>query len=524
MAIILSHLMLGFLFALAGLGVGWWLRSHVSLQMSAPAPTNDTAVARDLLSGLHLLSARLAADVGHHNQQVHEVDRQLETRGRDNQVNDLVNQLLKANQAVQSKLSETEGRLDKLSETIEHHANEARTDPLTGLTNRRAFEEEATERLTRFQQSEQTFSLLLLDIDHFKQINDTFGHQAGDEVLRGVGRILRDNLRGRDIVSRFGGEEFTVLLPTTSLQQAKVCGESIRETLAETEFQLADQSISITVSLGIAEVLPYEEMDSLVNRSDQAMYAAKHAGRNRSYWHDGTLVHPVHPPTAVETPTEPNRKRKPSSLRVAPATQTDTIPVNATNRETVETMADAVTASSESRQPKSVSTARNTSQTAMANKTMFCQELRRRIAEWSRGGASFTTALVQLDQYDDLQRRNSDSMAREVMDAVASRVCEETREMDLIAKFDASTFGILFPDAKLRNAICIGERIRKAITQTKIVIDGRTVDATVSLGLTEVADDDDMATLVARAKSQLELAVGSGGNRSSFASGAMTAG
>ena len=159
----------------------------------------------------------------------------------------------------------------------------ATTDSLTGLANRRQFMVQAENERARTVRYGGQLSVLALDLDYFKTVNDSFGHQAGDLVLQQVARVCRESLREIDLVGRIGGEEFSVLLPQTSSQQAMNTAQRIRHTLANTQVTLEDsQTIRFTVSVGVATMgHDVVDLDTLLDHADQALYAAKRAGRNR---------------------------------------------------------------------------------------------------------------------------------------------------------------------------------------------------------------------------------------------------
>lgn len=153
-------------------------------------------------------------------------------------------------------------------------------DPLTGAFNRRTLERQADALLQQAQRRGQAYSLLLLDADHFKQVNDAFGHDAGDEVLRAVVAVLRQGLRPADLVGRLGGEEFVVVLPDAGTPAALQRAEQLRAAVAALRFEVAGRRVPLTVSIGLATA-GAESFADLLRRADHAMYAAKHAGRNR---------------------------------------------------------------------------------------------------------------------------------------------------------------------------------------------------------------------------------------------------
>lgn len=158
----------------------------------------------------------------------------------------------------------------------------ATTDALTGLHNRRHFFHLASDELDRAMGYGRLLSVVMLDVDHFKRVNDTYGHMVGDQVLCAVAETCRTTLRGTDIIGRYGGEEFAILLPDTSLENARHIAERLRATLAQTPIVAENTTLAITASLGVAALHPTEPLsiDALVDRADQALYAAKELGRN----------------------------------------------------------------------------------------------------------------------------------------------------------------------------------------------------------------------------------------------------
>ena len=154
-------------------------------------------------------------------------------------------------------------------------------DGLTQLFNRRYFDETLEREVNRCGRYKRPLSLVILDIDHFKQKNDRFGHVAGDAVLRQLAQAVRPKLRREDVFARTGGEEFALILPEVALAGAKITAEKVRETVAESVFTFDEEVIPCTISLGVAELLPSEDAVALYKRTDAALYRAKEGGRNR---------------------------------------------------------------------------------------------------------------------------------------------------------------------------------------------------------------------------------------------------
>jgi two-component system cell cycle response regulator len=157
----------------------------------------------------------------------------------------------------------------------------ALTDPLTGLYNRRYFEVHLQKLLQKNEQSKKAMAILMMDIDHFKSINDTHGHTVGDEILKIFARRVQDSLRSFDLVARLGGEEFVVILPDISTEMAYFIGERLRKIIADEPFACAAGKISITTSIGGTIITgDSADKDDVVKLADDALYQAKEMGRN----------------------------------------------------------------------------------------------------------------------------------------------------------------------------------------------------------------------------------------------------
>ncbi|KIF64043.1 diguanylate cyclase [Pseudomonas fluorescens] len=190
---------------------------------------------------------------------------------------------------------EVAGRLKSLAERVAHMEQEAQgyrehleeqrqkalIDPLTGLPNRAAWTERLEHEIAQWQQHGNTLSLAMLDLDHFKRINDNYGHLAGDKVLKIIATVLRKRLRGSDFIARFGGEEFVLLLPATPPAVGAKLLETLRAAIEACPFHFKGERVTITVSMGLAAFRPGEHSDLVLKRADQALYRAKNAGRNR---------------------------------------------------------------------------------------------------------------------------------------------------------------------------------------------------------------------------------------------------
>ncbi len=192
--------------------------------------------------------------------------------------------MLQQNQKLEEQLDKSSEVMEELQRDLENVRREALTDGLTGLANRKAFDAEIGRIAGEMQRTGAPFSLLMVDIDHFKNFNDNFGHQIGDQVLRLVARTLTDGVKGRDMAARYGGEEFAIILPDTPLKAAVTVAESLRRAVATKDVinrSTGEKLSRITMSVGAAEFAGEEEVSDLIERADAALYTAKHNGRNQ---------------------------------------------------------------------------------------------------------------------------------------------------------------------------------------------------------------------------------------------------
>lgn len=194
-------------------------------------------------------------------------------------------QFKERSESIGQKLEESTKEIDTLRKELEKVTHASQRDFLTGVYNRKTFEQMFDEQMALVKEEKKEMCLLMLDIDHFKRFNDTFGHLLGDEVLKIVAHSLMNMLKGRDVVARFGGEEFIVILPETGLEGAMRVAEIIRSNIASKELKqrnTGENYGTITVSIGVARLRPESDtLPSLIKRADEALYRSKHDGRNR---------------------------------------------------------------------------------------------------------------------------------------------------------------------------------------------------------------------------------------------------
>ncbi|MGX4772082.1 GGDEF domain-containing protein [Bradyrhizobium guangdongense] len=206
-------------------------------------------------------------------------------------------EMRETNKALEDRLTLSKNEISNLQQSLEAIRAESLTDPLTGLGNRKYFDRMIGMAVQSALAGDEPLSLLLLDIDHFKSFNDSYGHLTGDQVLRLVGLSLKQTIKGQDITARYGGEEFAVVLPNTALRQALTVADHIRRAVMAKELKKKSTGEilgRVTISVGVSMLKQGDDTDALIERADACLYAAKRNGRNR-------VICEADPEYAVET-------------------------------------------------------------------------------------------------------------------------------------------------------------------------------------------------------------------------------
>jgi diguanylate cyclase len=482
---------------LGAAGASWLWWSHVRRR----APVQGRAEAHravEVLDRLQELATRVAFDVDEHSSQVEEINDELAAAGphESAMIVDVVAKLIQANEHMHQKLASTEDKLREQAVELQTHAAEARTDALTLLANRRAFDDEIARRAAEFARQGRTFSLIMADVDHFKKFNDAHGHQAGDEVLRGVAKLLRRKMREMDVVARYGGEEFAVILPGTNLEEA--CKAALRACagLEAAHFRHEGRDLRVTASFGVAEVAPSCDAAALVGRADRALYAAKTGGRNCVWCQEGEEVRrvlPAPPPPPPEAP-KPQAPPPPAAEQQAPSAGT---------------AADAGTVPPKAGSPRSVELGGFSD---LPSRTAFCQQVRNRTAEWKRGGRTFSVVLIEVNQYDEGETDHGLQVRAAVVQVVSEFLAATVREMDVVGNYAPGCFALLLPTAGLPDAIRVAERLRRSFGQHHGPLQSEPRRLTLSVGVVQVLGDDDSISVLKRAEAALDAADRRGGN------------
>lgn len=355
----------------------------------------------------------------------------------------------------------------------EMHRTDTLSDALTGVANRRAFDYELDRRLSEWNRYRVPLSLLLLDIDHFKRLNDTYGHTSGDVVLREVAQRIAADCRETDLVARYGGEEFAVVMPNTPSSEAMKVAERIRCTIEASRVHIDDCGLRVTISLGLSQIMRGEDRTSLVQRADAALYMSKQEGRNCSHFHDG---HQTEAFGVVAARSGAKRSVVKNSV-VAPDAYSDAL-------------------------------------TGLPSRRVFVDELRRRLSESSRYDRSLAMMIVQLDQISAETEVDADDRIA-MNSVVAEQARLVMRDADLVARFDEDQFAILLPSTTEGDAITPAVRLCERVFQSRSLPEtsaGRQIS--VSIGIGGLMDETDtVATLVQRVQEALWAAVRDGGNR-----------
>jgi diguanylate cyclase len=387
--------------------------------------------------------------------------------------------MVQVNQHLRYQLRTAQWQLEEQARVIEQQRAVAHTDPLTGVANRRAFHGELSAQFEEFTQDRQPLSLVLIDIDHFKQFNDQNGHQAGDAVLQGVAKVLQDTLGADSVVARYGGEEFAAILRHTKLSDAKDAAERLRLAIANHPIEYLGRTLKVTASSGVSEARRGESPEQMLRRADEALYASKRAGRNCAHIHDGERCLAV---TDLR-----GRKVRPQPVKTLASAEFDELAHHAAD-------------------------ARSDALTGLPNRQAFSDILRQRVAEMKRYPQPLSLVIVDLDYLSKINERLGQSVGNVALRAVAQVLRTATREMDVLARFEGGAFAVLLPGAMLEDAVSIAERIRNAVSLCRVRSQKCELQIACSIGIATCGPADDSVTLMKRATLALLVSKRAGRN------------
>jgi diguanylate cyclase len=427
---------------------------------------------QNLIGQVSELTSTVASDVGQHNVNVQAISSELATAAKSDPttVSAIVCKLVLANQELQSRLERAENTLQAHSRQLHDAISSARTDGLTGLMNRRALDEELKRCLVELQGQGRPAALLMLDVDHFKRFNDTFGHVAGDQALIHVSETLRTQSRATDLVARFGGEEFAVVFTAATAEMVRERAERLRMAIGRRTVGCDGKEVQVTASAGLAEAATDDVALDWIKRADAALYAAKHAGRNCAFLSANDQLEPL----------TNNVKEEMQDGLSAPA------PGRCVTEAAAELAAEAFA------------------------DTTFVQTIAKRIAEWRRGGGTLTIVLAKFEQaFEDSSSEEEPSPKR--IRAALQCARSSTREMDLLTRWGNDGLAVLLPSTSAADAKVVARRIRNSLTKEAGKGEEGAHSLSMSIGMAEGIEGNDANRVLERAWLALDVAQSTGG-------------
>lgn len=444
---------------------------------------------RQVLSSLQMLAAELANQINGHKKRLQDISGGLANQSEVTaaQVTSAVTQILDATDEVQRHVAATEKHITAQAENVHMQAILTHTDLLTSLPNRRALEAELERAGLPSDGRLPVLSVILVDLDHFAQINVEYGHKGGDVVLRQVAGILKQLVRGCDMVARYGGDTFAILLNQTTLLDALPLAERARKHIQDTQFSRGTRPLVVTASLGIAQLTPEEMRTATLSRVEQAMGAAQQAGGNICFRHDGRDCHPV---SSIYQTRESAVAEH--ALSLASLWRDSTV-----NKESFAT-------------PK-VGQGEEISP-VLTGRSLFAANLGRRLAEWKRGGPNVSVALLRVDQLDEVIARFGEQ-GEMFLRQVISRLLEAvTRDMDERCEFEDGLFALLLPGMDETNAVAVAERLRNQVGQCKVRMGEELWGVTASIGVAHCTTAARVMDIILTAESAMREASQAGGD------------
>src|SRR3954469_24769235 len=392
------------------------------------------------------VAKNVATDVGDHTAKMKAISADLAGIDRESgeanaAIFSAMDQMLAANSELQQRLEQAEKQLAEQAAEIKAHESEARTDSLTGLSNRRAFDDEMKRRLAEWKRKNTPCTLVMLDIDFFKKFNDTHGHQVGDEVLRQVAKVLAAQSREMDLPCRYGGEEFAVILPATDAAKACIVAERIRAAIEESTTVCDGKQLKVTCSLGLSQMAADDDVAAVIRRADEALYTSKKAGRNCGHLHTGTKQVPI---TSRDLPAVEAAVPQPAALA----------------------------------EPAPESTA--------PSGTTFIQSLKRRVTESHRFGIPLCVLYLRMDEYELVNRKYGRQIARQMIETTSPVLSKLLREMDVLSRLETGEFVIMMPGSTQAEAGQVVKRMRSASDGCTMSLADRKLQIHLQTGIAEL--------------------------------------
>jgi diguanylate cyclase (GGDEF)-like protein len=440
---------------------------------------------RQVLSSLEVLAAELSGEIKGHGQRLQKISGGLENAEEKSAsgISSAVTQILDATADVQQKVAKTEQRIETQAESVEMQAILTHADLLTSLPNRRALVSEMQRAASQARQTPKA-SIIFVDLDNFSELNNEYGHQGGDSILRQAATEIKKLARGRDMVARFGGDVFALLLNQTTLHDALPVAERVRKQLNDKQFSHGANSLRLTASLGIAQLQPEEMLAGATERVEQALAAAKETGGNACFRHDGEAC------VAVS-----------SAFHAKP---------NQTSGESLSLAALWRDSSADPSVEKS--SLENEVEANLTGRSLFSANLSRRLAEWKRGGSTVSVAVLRIDQLAELVARFGEQgqwFLRQVMGRLLEAA---TRDMDERCEFEDGLFALLLPATDESSALAVADRLCAQVRQCKIRMGNDLWDLTASIGVAHCTVADRVMDIMRSAETAMTMAAKGGGD------------
>ncbi len=457
-----------------GVTLGWWMRGGRERRHLQQQAQVQRAIGK-----IQQLTSDVAGDVGRHQSQMSSINQELALWGAPSKesLQSKVDEIVEVNNHLRQKLRKAEDKLQEQAQVIQTVQQANRTDALTGVANRRAFNDDLQQNLQAAKEQTAPLSLLLIDVDRFKQVNDKHGHQAGDQVLQRVAAALVSALPDAQLVARYGGEEFAAILPGATLAEARQAAEKARQAVESQVIDLGIQKLKVTISSGLVAALPEDDVDTFLRRADTALYASKEAGRNCTHAHDGQQLLRVGGGESADA-------RRPVVSQV---------PQRAAEHVSSDARIDGLT--------------------GLPNRRAFSEQLRTEIGQ-STAADDLSLLLLDVDQLEKINQRFGHTLGDVMLRAVSQILRTATTSGTFAARFEGATFAVLLAGAGIETAVLIAERLRMAMSLCRLRAGANELRFTVSTGVSAALPGDDSVALIKRATTALLISKRAGGDTS----------